>query len=141
MSYDIHIVDPETRETLHTAKTHMLRGGTYAQGGTTQLWLNITYNYSKWYYRADTLGESTVQYRDTGKGYMEEIAPELGGIPGLARCTIAEARTRVMRAITALHGEPAADYWKPCEGNARHALISLLELLLLAPENAAIEIN
>lgn len=141
MSYDIHIIDPETGETIHAAHPHFLRGGTFVQGGTKALWLNITFNYSAWYYRADTLGESTVKRVDTGKGYMEEVEPERGGIPGLAYRSIPEARALVFRAIQNLHGEPGEDYWKPCEGNARMALQDLLTLLLVAPENAKIQID
>lgn len=141
MSYDIHITDPTTGEPIETTAPHFLRGGTYAQGGTRELWLNITFNYSEWYYRADTLGESTVKRVDTGKGYMETVEPERGGIPGLAFRSIPEARELVFRAIQNLHGEPDTDYWKPCEGNARLALQDLLTLLLMAPDNAKIEID
>lgn len=50
MSYDISLVDPVTRETLHSDSPHMMTGGMYAVGGTTELWLNITYNYANYYY-------------------------------------------------------------------------------------------
>lgn len=139
MSYDITIVDAEG-EPIEISPPHLLRGGTYAVNGATTLWLNITSNYAAWYYRADTLGESTVQYEDTGKGYMKETVPERGGIPGLAFRTIPEARELVSRAIQNLHGEPKKNYWEPCEGNARQALQNLLQLLSLAPDNARITV-
>ena len=41
MSYDIRLVDPVTKEPLHTKVNHDMRGGMYAMGGTTELWLNI----------------------------------------------------------------------------------------------------
>ena len=47
MSYDIHLCDPVTHEALQTDVPHDMRGGTYAMGGTTGLWLNVTYNYGK----------------------------------------------------------------------------------------------
>lgn len=52
MSYDIELKDPVTKETIEIAEPHFMRGGTYAIGGTQELWLNITYNYSHYYYEA-----------------------------------------------------------------------------------------
>ena len=159
MSYDINIVDPSTGKTIETADPHHIAGGTYQAGGTTQLWLNITYNYSLFYYRAETLGESTKVYRDMGK-YLETVKPETGGIFGLQYLTIPQARERVLRAINALRDEDidvdgnpyqpvetfdgdtlhATSYWAPTERNARNALKNLLSLLLLAPDNAKIQV-
>ena len=155
MSYDIHITDPNTGEPLHTAQPHHLYGGTYCPDNT-ELWYNITYNYSPFYYRKQTLGESTAVWRDTGKGYQEQVEPEKSGIPGLAYLTIPAARKRVLKAINALrdepldkHGKPykgdpdmpATSYWAPTEQNARRSLVNLLQLLCLAPDNAKIQIS
>lgn len=52
MSYDIRLVDPVTKEQLHSDLKHDMRGGMFALGGTTELWLNITYNYAHYYYEA-----------------------------------------------------------------------------------------
>ena len=52
MSYDINLRDPVTKETINFADSHQMRGGTYVVGGTTEAWLNITYNYSEYYYEA-----------------------------------------------------------------------------------------
>lgn len=151
MSYDINIVDPITGETIETADPHHIAGGTYCVGGTTRLWLNITYNYSPFYYRAETLGASTAE---------SEII-ESGGIYSLEDLTMPEARERVLRAINALRDEDidmhgnayqpietfdggmlhASSYWAPTERNARRALKNLLGILLLAPDNAKIQIN
>lgn len=59
MSYDIRLLDPVTREQLETEVAHDMRGGTYAMGGTTMLWLNVTYNYGKHYYRV--LGDKGIR--------------------------------------------------------------------------------
>ena len=59
MSYDIRLCDPVTHETLKTDVPHDMRGGTYAMGGTTGLWLNVTYNYGKHYYRV--LGDKGIR--------------------------------------------------------------------------------
>lgn len=52
MSYDISLKDRVTGETLEVQNVHFMTGGTYAIGGTKELWLNITYNYSHYYYEA-----------------------------------------------------------------------------------------
>lgn len=57
MSYDIYLTDPVTHEPLELEATHHMRGGTYAMSGTTEAWLNITYNYADWYYRRACLPE------------------------------------------------------------------------------------
>ena len=46
MSYDIHLNDPVTKQTLELDDPHFMRGGTYVVGGTKELCLNITYNYA-----------------------------------------------------------------------------------------------
>ena len=161
MGYSIYINDPATGEPIEIDEPHHIIGSTYRVGGDTQLYLSITYNYSGFYYRAETLGVSTEEWRDTGQGYCETIKPETGGIPGLQCLTIPQARERVLRAINALrdedidkHGNPykpvssfddeeiqASSYWAPTERNARNALKNLLSLLLLAPDNAKIEVS
>ena len=47
MSYDITLNDPVTKEPIQIKDAHFMQGGTYQMGGCTELWLNITYNYSK----------------------------------------------------------------------------------------------
>ena len=51
MSYDIYLRDRVTKETVHFDTPHQMAGGTYAVGGTPEAWLNITYNYARWYYK------------------------------------------------------------------------------------------
>lgn len=52
MSYDISLKDRVTGETLEIENVHFMTGGTFAVGGTKELWLNITYNYASYYYDA-----------------------------------------------------------------------------------------
>lgn len=162
MSYDIRILDPVTREPVLLEQTHFIHGGTYAENGTNELWLNITYNYAPFYYRAETLGESTKEYgEEPVDGCLPVLREETGGIPGLAFLTIPQARERVLRAMHALRDEnidkdgnhyspvptcfgneiACNSYWAPTERNARRALWNLLQLLLMAPENAIIEVS
>ena len=151
MGYSIYINDPATGEPIEIDEPHHIIGSTYRVGGDTRLHLNITYNYAPFYYRAETLGEST----------EESQIIEKGGMYSLEYLTISEARERVLRAINALrdedidkHGNPykpvssfddeeiqASSYWAPTERNARNALKNLLSLLLLAPDNAKIEVS
>ena len=162
MSYDIRILDPVTHEPVMLEHSHYIQGGTYAEHGTNELWFNITYNYAPFYYRAETLGESTKVYGEVPvDGCLPVLREETGGIPGLASITIPQARERVLRAIHALRDEdidkdgnryttiqtcfgtdmPSTSYWAPTERNARRALLGLMEILLLAPDNAIIEVS
>lgn len=161
MSYDIRILDPVTRVPVILEHPHFIQGGTYAEQGTNALWFNITYNYAPFYYRAETLGESTKEFgEEPVDGCLPVLHEETGGIPGLAFLTIPQARERVLRAMHALRDEnidkngnpytsirdafgndiPCSYYWAPTERNARRALLGLMEILLLAPDNAIIEV-
>ena len=63
MSYDIRLRDPVTKETIELPVKHIMTGGTYQadyneRTGTfspkpiNDAWLNITYNYGRYYYEA-----------------------------------------------------------------------------------------
>ena len=52
MSYDIYLKDPVTQEVIEFDEPHQMKGGMYAVGGTTEAWLNVTYNYAQYYYDA-----------------------------------------------------------------------------------------
>lgn len=58
MSYDISLVDPVIEETLSLDFTHQMSSGTYAVGSTNRAWLNVTYNYSRWYYEKGVFPEN-----------------------------------------------------------------------------------
>lgn len=68
MSYDIHLNDPVTKQTIELENPHFMRGGTYAIDGTKELSLNITYNYACVFCRPDVLGEKGIRsiYGKTG---------------------------------------------------------------------------
>ena len=61
MSYDISLKHPVTHETLTCEVAHQIRGGTYALTGTKEMWLNITYNYGRFYRREDVFGEKGIR--------------------------------------------------------------------------------
>lgn len=112
MSYDIRLRDPKTGETLESSEAHNVTGGTYQVGGTTQCWLNVTYNYSKHFYRV--LGDRGIRtiYGMTG----EESIPIL------------------RLAISQLDDDVSSDYWEATEGNAKQALLGLLSFAESFPE-------
>lgn len=109
MSYDIRLKDPVTNETLTTKAKHLMTGGTYAEGGTKELWLNITYNYSKYYYRI---------FGDEGIRYIYEM-------------TGAQSIPLLKAGINMLKDDVSNDYWEATEGNAKRALYQLLEMAQL----------
>jgi len=108
MSYDIYIVDPTTKEPLRFSEPMKgLEGGTYALGGTTEAHLNITYNYSKFYY----------EHLDNEKG-----------IRWLYGKKVKDTMEALLLAFKSMEGEPDDDYWAPTEGNAKYALMQLILL-------------
>jgi hypothetical protein len=112
MSYDIRLCDRFTGEPLHLDGPHKMSGGTYAVGGTTEAWVNITSNYGQCYYRV--FGEKGIRtiYGMTGHD----------SIPVL------------MAAIDKLGDEVNEDYWTPTEGNAKSALKHLLVFAWARPD-------
>jgi len=112
MSYDISLLDPVTKEVVHFDTKHELKGGTHALGGTTEAWLNITYNYSKFFY--PLFGDAGIR--------------SLYGLSGADAIPILE------KAISQLGDDTDPDYWKATEGNAKSSLLKLLALTKLRPD-------
>ena len=114
MSYDITLNDPVTNETLTADFSHQIAGGTYALGGTQELWLNVTWNYSKFYNRPEVFGEN--------------------GIRTIYGMTGAESIPVLKKAIAALGDDVDPDYWAQTEGNAKKALCGLLAFAQMRPD-------
>lgn len=108
MSYDISVVD-EHGDMIELPEKHDIIGGTYAIGGTTFATLNITYNYSDFYYK-----------------HIDKD----NGIRAIYDKTLQEAIPMLDSAIEALGDEKpwTRDYWAPTAGNARAALENLREI-------------
>ena len=104
MSYDIRAVH-ENGETIYFDEPHSLAGGTYALDGSYEAWLNITYNYASFYYK-----------------YID------GGLNSFDGQQITETIGTMLDISSELKGEPSEDYWEATEGNARVAMLDLLEL-------------
>ena len=114
MSYSVYLTDPVTGETINIGFIHHMAGGTYNPNGTQELWLNITYNYARFYRRPDVLGENGIR--------------SIYGLSG------ADSIPILQKAISALKNDADPDYWKPTEGNAKRALFSLLAMAIMRPD-------
>lgn len=114
MSYDITLNDPVTNEPIQINDAHFMRGGTYQMGGCTELWLNITWNYSEFYYREDVFGEKGIR--------------TIYGMTGLESIPVLE------KAINALGNDVSDDYWEATEGNAKRPLTQLLTMAKMRPD-------
>lgn len=113
MSYSIHLVHPVTRETLEVDERHHIRGGMYCVGGTTECYLNVTYNY--------------------GMFFRKVLDPEKG-IRSIYGMSGAESIPVLKEAISKLGDDVSSDYWEPTEGNAKQALYGLLALAQMRPD-------
>ena len=106
MSHDIRIKRKDGT-VVELKERHAITGGTYALGGTTEAWLNITYNYWRIFDRL--FGED--------------------GITTIYGMNVKDARVLLVGAVARLgDAEPDENYWKACDGNAKKALAGLIEL-------------
>jgi len=113
MSYDIDLNDPITGNVIEFDTPHQLTGGTYAVGGSNRASLNVTYNYSRFYYKV----------LDEDKGIRI-----IYGMTGADSIPILEA------AISLLGDDVSEDYWEVTEGNAKSALLKLVALAKIRPD-------
>lgn len=102
MSYDIHLLDEDGRS---IAVENHEEGGTYVLGGTPTADLNVTYNYSRFYY----------EHLDSEKG-----------IRWLYGKKASETVERLEKAVAVLGVQQHSDYWRKTSGNAGYALAILL---------------
>lgn len=114
MSWDISLTDRLTGKTLSVDHPHFMGGGTRAMGGTRELWLNVTYNYGKFYRREDVFGVDGIE--------------TIYGKTGLESIAVLET------AIAALGDEVTNNYWDATEGNAKRPLIQLLTMARMRPD-------
>lgn len=134
MSYDIKLCNPVTKETLFLENNHFMTGGTFAIGGTKEMWLNVTYNYAKWYYK---------------DGVFPEIDGENNGIRTIYGMSGAESILILKNAISALENceedideeekreceeQGVTGYWMPTRQNAIKPLYSLLAFAQMRPD-------
>ena len=134
MSYDIYLTDPVTNDPLELDEAHHMRGGTYAIGGTTEAWLNITYNYADWYYRPGVFART----KKASKG-IRTIYGMTGveSIPVLKKAiskleSMDEDISDDKRQKCEAHG--ATGYWMPTRENAIKPLYQLLAMAQMRPD-------
>ena len=128
MSYDISLQDPVTRETIQLSEPHQMRGGTYQVGGSTELSLNITFNYGEIYRRV--FGDENVELSKFDKMFG-------GGETGIRKIygmTGGDSIPVIEKAIAMLGNDVDEDYWKATEGNAKRALLQLVALAKMRPD-------
>jgi hypothetical protein len=113
MSYDIYLKDPVTKHTIEVENYHDMMGGTYCLDGTKELWLNVTYNYSKHFYN---------------------VVDKKDGIRAIYGMSGAQSIPILKSAIAKLKDDVNEDYWKPTEGNAKRSLIQLLAMAEMRPD-------
>ena len=114
MSYDIYLKDPVSKKTIEIDDLHFMQGGTHVIGGTNELWLNVTYNYTQFYNKVEAF---------EGKGIRS-----IYGKTGHESIPILE------KAIDALGDDTDPDYWRPTEGNAKRSLVQLLTMARMRPD-------
>ena len=112
MSYDIYLRDPVTHQTIHFDIPHHMAGGTMALGGTSEAWLNVTYNYHEIF--CQVLGDRGVRsiYGKTG----------------------AQTIPLLKEAASKLADDTDPDYWKPTEGNIKRVILQLLAMAGMRPD-------
>lgn len=136
MSYDIRLTDPLTGETLELPIKHVMTGGTYVAGydeetrsfhpkPISKAWLNITYNYGKFYYEAL---QKEFNGKDDNLGirilYGKSGAESLKWLDQM----IDEMKSSYPRR------ETDTDYWKATPGNAMKPLFQLRAMAELRPD-------
>lgn len=110
MSYDIY-AKHKNGEDLVLPKKHNIKGGTYVYSGTDEAHLNITYNYSPFFYKH--------LHHDQGLRYI--YGKSVRETLGLLRSV-----------ILTLDDDVTEDYWEATEGNAKCALLGLYTIGELA---------
>ena len=142
MSYDIYIVDANG-ESLKVAD-NQLQGGTYCQGGCTEAWLNVTYNYAK-HFMATIDADKGIKSLN-GKPVSETIPVIQSAIQALLKCsetfdlnTLRDEDWEWLGGGEKPKHKPvnegdllgAVTYWAPTPGNAAKALKGLLDLAFM----------
>lgn len=134
MSYDIYLRDRVTKETVNFDTPHQMAGGTYAVGGTTEAWLNVTYNYAQWYYKDGVFPNN---------GEDNSGIRSIYGLSGADSIPILEHAIKTLESMTEDLTEKeiqeykdggAGGYWTPTRANAIRPLYQLLAMAKMRPD-------
>ena len=141
MSYDIYLRDRVTKETVHFDTPHQMAGGTYAVGGTTEAWLNVTYNYAQWYYKDGVFPDRGEKGKDFHNGLTG--IRSIYGLSGADSIPVLEHAIKALESITEDLTEKeiqeykdggASGYWTPTRENAIRPLYQLLAMAKMRPD-------
>lgn len=133
MSYDITLNDPVTKETIQFDTPHQMTGGTFCIGGSSEAWLNITYNYSRWYYKDGVFPV---------KSEEKEGIRTIYGMSGAESIPVLENAIKTLENMTEDLTEEeikeyadggVGGYWTPTRENAIKPLYQLLAMAKMRP--------
>lgn len=134
MSYDISLIDPVSKETLCAEFEHEMTGGTYAVGGTKELWLNVTYNYADWYYKPGVFGPTKEEskgirtiYGMSGAESIPVLQKAISALKAMAEDISDEERRQCEE-------QGATGYWMPTRDNAIRPLYQLVAMAMIRPD-------
>ena len=125
MSYDVSLCDPVTNEVIEVPVKHFMFGGIMQLGGSNELYVNITYNYSK--IIDPKFDESLIELGIT-PDENENYVYYLSGKKAIETIPVLE------KTIEKLGNDVDDDYWKATEGNSKRALNILLTFAQMRPD-------
>lgn len=134
MSYDISLRDPTRKETIHYDTLHQMRGGTYAVGGTSEAWLNITYNYSRWYYKEGVFPDNGEDYRGIRSIYGLSGADSIPILENAIKALEDMDEDLTEEEIRNYEEHDIKGYWLPTRENAIKPLYQLLAMAKMRPD-------
>ena len=130
MSYDIKLCEPGTDTVIEFDTSHQMYGGIYAIGGTTEAWLNITYNYADWYYKPGVFPN-------------DDGIRSIYGLSGVESIPILENAIKILSTMKEnisedemieYQNQGITDYWMPTRENAIKPLYQLLAMAKMRPD-------
>lgn len=134
MSYDISLKDPVTKEVIHFDTAHQMAGGTYALGGTTEAWLNVTYNYAKWYYKDGVFPATGEESKGIRTIYGMSGAESIPILENAIKTLESMTEDLTAEEIQKYADNRAGGYWTPTRGNAIKPLYQLLAMARMRPD-------
>lgn len=114
---------------MYFDEPHQMKGGTYALGGTNEAWLNITYNYARWYYRDDAFGKDGIR-AIYGMLAADSIPIIERAIKALENCEENLSDEEIKK----FEEGGSTGYWLPTRENAIKPLYQLLSMAKMRPD-------
>lgn len=144
MSYDIYLKEKSTGETIDLPVKHVMAGGTCcaeydeATGESsvkpiTEAWLNITYNYSRYYSEAAEGDDRFYGEDDEGQYKNQGIRGIYGKTGAESIPMLKDMAERIQRKVET-ESILAKDYWTPTAANAVNPLYQLIAFAELRPD-------